>query len=87
MSTAILRSNGQITLPKDILDRLALKPGDRFRVAVKSEGILLLERDQSPRIDDAFGMLRHLARRKPVTITEMSEAIGRRATKKHAKRP
>jgi AbrB family looped-hinge helix DNA binding protein len=64
LSTAVLGSKGQITLPKDIRDRLALKPGDRFRVAVKNDGTLTLDRDQAPPIDDAFGMLRHLAMRK-----------------------
>jgi len=42
---------------------------------------------KAPRISDAFGMLRRLAIPKPVTITEMREAVGRRAKKKYAKRP
>jgi AbrB family looped-hinge helix DNA binding protein len=35
MSTTTLTSKGQITLPKDIRDRLALKQGDRFLVSIE----------------------------------------------------
>jgi hypothetical protein len=38
--------------------------------------------DQSPTIDKAYGMLQHLAKRKPVSITKMSDAVRRRAKKK-----
>lgn len=83
MSTTTLTSKGQITLPKDIRDRLALKQGDRFQVAIGRNGLLTLERDQDPPIENAFGMLRRLAKRKPVTITEMRTAVRQRAKRKH----
>jgi AbrB family looped-hinge helix DNA binding protein len=83
MSITTLTSKGQITLPKEIRDRLALKQGDRFQVAIGGDGLLTLERDEAPPIERAFGMLRRFAKRKPVTITEMNAAVRRRAKKKH----
>jgi AbrB family looped-hinge helix DNA binding protein len=59
-----LTSKGQITLPKAIRDRLALKQGDRFQVAIGADGLLTLERDPAPTIENAFGSLQRLAKRK-----------------------
>lgn len=84
MSGTTLTSKGQITLPKAIRDRLALKQGDRFRVAVGRDGSLTLEREQPPLIEGAFGMLQRLARRKPASISEMRAAVRQRAKRKHS---
>jgi antitoxin PrlF len=84
LGTTTLTSKGQITLPKDIRDRLALKQGDRFQVAIGGGGLLTLELDQAPPIENAYGMLRRLAKRKPVTLTDMRDAVRRRAKKKHS---
>jgi antitoxin PrlF len=88
MSATTLTSKGQITLPKAIRDRLALKQGDRFRVAVARDGCVTLEREQPPPIDGAYGVLRRLSRRKPVSVATMRAAIRERARRKHrGKRP
>lgn len=83
MSGTTLTSKGQITLPKAIRDRLALKQGDRFQVAVGRDGSLTLEREQPAPIEGAFGMLQRLARRKPVSISEMRAAVRQVAKRKH----
>jgi AbrB family looped-hinge helix DNA binding protein len=36
--STVLTSKGQVTLPKAIRDRLALKQGERLQVAVESDG-------------------------------------------------
>lgn len=87
MSSTTLTSKGQITLPKDIRDRLALKQGDRFQVAIGGNGLLTLVRDQKPAIEHAFGMLHRLAKRKPVTIAEMRAAVHRRAKTRYPVKP
>ncbi len=87
MNSTTLTSKGQITLPKDIRDRLALKQGDRFHVAIGRNGHLTLVRDHTPSIEQAFGMLHRLAKRKPVTIVEMRAAVHRRAKTKYAVKP
>ena len=84
MSSTTLTSKGQITLPKDIRDRLALKQGDRFEVAIGLDGLLTLEREKRPSLDRGFGMLQPLARRRPVSIAEMRAAVRQRAKKKQS---
>jgi AbrB family looped-hinge helix DNA binding protein len=79
-----MTSKGRITLPKEIRDRLALKQGDRFQVAIGDDGLLKLARDEVPSIANAYGVLHRLARRKPVTVTEMRTAVRRRAKKKRS---
>jgi len=84
MATTTLTSKGQITLPKAIRERLALKQGDRLMVAVESDGRLTLERERQPPIDSAYGLLRRLAKKRAVSLAEMRTAVRRRAKRKHA---
>jgi AbrB family looped-hinge helix DNA binding protein len=42
MSTATLTSKGQTTIPKDIRDRLHLKPGDRLEFVLQPDGRVLM---------------------------------------------
>lgn len=83
MATITLTSKGQITLPKAIRERLALKQGDRLRVAVDSEGRMTLAPEQQPPIDSVYGLLRRLAKKRPVSLAEMRTALRQRAKKKH----
>ena len=84
MGTTTLTSKGQITLPKAIRDRLALKQGDRLRVAVRADGRMTLERERQPPIEDVYGLLRRLARRRPASVSEMRTAVLERARRKHS---
>lgn len=86
MGHTTLTSKGQITLPKAIRDRLALRQGDRLRVAVSADGRVILERDQQPPIDAVYGLLRRLARRRPASVAQMRAAVRQRARSKHAGR-
>lgn len=84
MGTTTLTSKGQVTLPKAIRDRLALKQGERLRVSVESDGRVTLERERQPPVDRVCGLLRRLARRRPASIAAMRAAVRRRARRKHA---
>ena len=84
MNTTTVTSKGQITLPKAIRDRLALKEGDRLRVAVGSNGRVTLERERQRPIEDVYGLLRRLAGRRPASVSEMRAAVRRRARRKHS---
>ena len=84
MSITTLTSKGQITLTKAVRDRLSLKQGDRFHIAVGRDGSVTLKREQLPSLDRAFGMLRQLALRKPPSISEMRKAVRARARRKHS---
>lgn len=82
MAATTLTSKGQITLPKAIRDRLALVEGDRLRVDVDAAGRLTLEREQRPPIADAYGLLRKLAGKRPVSLPAMRAAVKRRARRR-----
>lgn len=84
MATTTLTSKGQITLPKAIRERLALKQGDRLMVAAESDGRITLERERQPPTDSAYGLLRRLAKKRPVSVAEMRAAVRQRAKRKHA---
>jgi AbrB family looped-hinge helix DNA binding protein len=70
MESAIT-SKGQATIPKAIRDHLRLKPGDRVKFFVHSDGsvVLLPKRPASA----LRGIVK--ARRRPVTTQEMNNAI------------
>lgn len=77
-----MTSKGQITLPKEIRDRLGLRPGDRVRFRETADGAIVVEAETTDLLD-LFGALspphdRH------VSLDDMDAAIrrtgGRRGT-------
>jgi antitoxin PrlF len=72
MSTATLTSKGQTTIPKDIRDRLRLKPGDRLEFVVQADGRVLMV-PATIHARDLKGLLAPAKRR--VSLQEMDEAI------------
>lgn len=79
MSTTTLTSKGQITLPKSIRERLALKVGDRLRVSTDRHGRVTLVRERAPAAGDLYGVLQRLAPATPVSIDAMRVAVRQRA--------
>ena len=75
MPTATLTSKGQVTIPKEIRDRLRLKTGDRLNFWVDDRGdVRVLAQNKS--LLDRIGFMKHLVKRTtPVTVEEMNEAI------------
>lgn len=86
MSATTLTSKGQITVPKAVRDRLALRQGDRLRVAVDAGGRVTLERELEPPVGALYGLLRRLSGRRPVSLAEMRVAVRRRAKQKHSRK-
>jgi AbrB family looped-hinge helix DNA binding protein len=79
MPTATLTSKGQVTIPKEIRERLRLETGDRVHFWVDADGEVHL-RAQNRSLLDRVGFMKHLVKRKtPVTVEEMDEAIQRAA--------
>lgn len=76
MSEARLSSKGQITVPRDIRERLKLKLGDKMRFRVADTGEVVVEAAKY-HIDELYGLLRRKGG-KPVAIEAMDEAIRRR---------
>jgi antitoxin PrlF len=82
MAASTLTSKGQVTIPKEIRQLLGLKEGDRLEFRLDDQGKVVIQPETEGPLGRLPGMLRHLARKKPVTIEEMKEAVRRRARQK-----
>ena len=67
---ATLSSKGQTTIPKQIRDRLGMKPGDRMTFTMLPDGTVLL-RVKNKRLTDVAGIL-HKKGRKRLPIDRLS---------------
>jgi AbrB family looped-hinge helix DNA binding protein len=67
---ARLTSKGQMTIPKEIRDRLGMRPGDRIRFTMLPDGRVIM-RTKRRRLLDLAGSL-YLKGRKPVSIDDLS---------------
>jgi antitoxin PrlF len=82
MATSTLTSKGQVTIPKDIRERLGLKEGDRLVFRFDERGNLLLRPEAQGPLGRLPGLLHHLAKDRPVTIEEMKEAVKQHAVER-----
>lgn len=55
-SSGTLNSKGQVTLPREIRDRLGLKAGDKLSFSLLSDGTVVL-RAKTKRLADVAGLL------------------------------
>lgn len=76
MSTAVLTSKGQTTIPKDVREHLGLHAGDRLEFVLTEDKTVLL-RPATRAVTDLKGFLPKPP--KPVTIEAMNAAIKKRA--------
>lgn len=87
METTRLSTKGQVVLPKSIRESRRWAAGTEFTVEETPEGILLRPARRLPRttLDQVVGCLRPLIkpRKKPATLAEMDEAIGREIMRRH----
>lgn len=79
MSDARLTTKGQVTIPRDIRDRLHLKFGDRLRFRITDSGQVMLEAAKH-HVGELYGLLQRKSK-KPVPVEVMDEAIRRRFKK------
>jgi len=76
MSETRLTSKGQITLPRDVRQRLKLKLGDRLRFRIADNGQVVLEAAKH-HVAELHGLLQRKGR-KPVSIEAMDDALRQR---------
>jgi AbrB family looped-hinge helix DNA binding protein len=75
MTTAKITSKGQVTIPKEIRDRLGVRPGDRLVFRPTDGGVLV----QAAKVNllSLEGALKPQVR--GVTVEDMKEAVRKRA--------
>ncbi|MGN6549182.1 MAG: AbrB/MazE/SpoVT family DNA-binding domain-containing protein [Pararhizobium sp.] len=77
MTTLTVTSKGQVTLKKELLQHLGVRPGEKIEVNMLPDGRLSISAVRRKRkIDDFFGILAGKTD-KVATIEEMNEAIRR----------
>ena len=77
MTTLTITAKGQITLKKELLEHLGLKPGDKLEVAKRPNRGLSVEPaspQRAGRMSDAFGMFQR-KEQIPLTVEDMDDAI------------
>ncbi|NWF59443.1 MAG: type II toxin-antitoxin system PrlF family antitoxin [Fischerella sp.] len=73
MSITTITSKGQTTIPKEIRDKLNLRPGDRISFIVEADGRVYIQ-PLNVHVEELSGIL-HQPGREPVSIEEMNAAI------------
>ena len=79
MTTLTITAKGQITLKKELLRHLGLKPGDKLSVDTAPGHRLTIAPERPARsgsMEEAFGSL-HRPGDKPLSIEEMNEVIAK----------
>lgn len=79
MATTTLTSKGQMTLPKEIREKLGLKAGDQLEVTIEDHHILMVPRTLS--IDDVVSFLPSTHR---LSVEEMDELIQKRVLEENS---
>jgi len=79
MPTATLTSKGQITIPKQVRDRLGVQAGDRLSFREREDGSIVVEAETVDLLALA-GSVRPRAR--GVSVESMNEAVRKKAAGK-----
>lgn len=85
MAISTLTSKGQVTIPKQVRERLALREGDRLVFRIDDHGDLVVRPAAGASLGRLPGLLQHLAKERPVSAEEMRAALRRRAKAKHGR--
>lgn len=72
---ATLTSKGQVTIPKEVRDKLDLEAGDQLDFVVSDDGSVRL-RKRALRVDDVFGAFAHRGK-EALSVEDMDRAIAR----------
>lgn len=75
MPLATVTSKGQVTIPKDVRDRLRLRAGDQLDFVVREDGSVSI-RKRALSVDDVFGAFDHRGGRR-LSPEEMDESVAR----------
>ncbi len=70
MPKAKITSKGQVTIPKDVRERLGLRPGDAIEFVEDRRGFRVQKRVAASPFKKYRGYLKHLAGRDPDELVE-----------------
>jgi AbrB family looped-hinge helix DNA binding protein len=87
MASSLLTSKGRITIPREVRDRLDLREGDRVVFQFDEHGNLLLRKEAHRPLGRLPGLLKQLAKDRPVTLEEMKAAMKQGAAKSFKSSP
>ena len=57
MVTATMTSKGQLTVPKEVRDRLGLKPGDKVELVLSGDHMVTMRKRRRLRLEEVLGSL------------------------------
>ena len=78
MSTLTVTAKGQVTLRKDLLEHLGVRPGEKITVDKLPDGRIEVKAARPMgKISDLFGSLKTKRKGRPLSIVEMNEVIAR----------
>jgi AbrB family looped-hinge helix DNA binding protein len=78
MSTLTVTAKGQVTLRKDLLEHLGVRPGEKITVDKLPDGRIEVKAARpTGKISDAFGFLKTKRKGRTLSIAEMNEIIAR----------
>lgn len=70
MTSSSVTVKGQVTIPKEIRDRLGIRPGDRVEFLEGADGVRIRKQVSRGPIDELYGSLRL-----PATVDELVEEM------------
>lgn len=79
MATATITSKGQLTLPKEVRDRLGVHPGDKIDFVFSTDGQLVVK-PRTIHVEQLFGLL-HRKGGKALTLEQIEAGIAEGAAK------
>jgi len=85
MARSTMTSKGQVTVPKEIRDKLQLRPGDRLVFTLDRKGNVSVRPESEPPLGRLAGLLKHLSPAQPASIADMRAGLRARARSKHRK--
>jgi len=76
MGTLVVTARGQVTLRRDLLEHLGVRPGGKVTISKLPNGIVEIKAAQSTgKISDVFGFLQTKRRGKSLSINGMNDVI------------
>ncbi|MCK1512814.1 AbrB/MazE/SpoVT family DNA-binding domain-containing protein [Bradyrhizobium sp. 190] len=79
MGTLVVTAKGRVTLRRDLLEHIGVRPGGKVTISKLPNGTIEIKAARSTgKISDVFGLLKTKRKGKSLSINEMNDVIARR---------